>query len=109
MLGFTQVLDCQLDSPSTRERPPDIAGHAATKALIAIVDLNERTLTFSSSWRRLSYRDYSKEAGFAALLRRYIGSKLRVDAEDHDFHSVSGARAQSAELRKKNRRKHQLR
>ena len=90
MPGFTQVFDCQLDSPSTRERPPDIAGHAATTALTAIVDLNERTLTFSSSWRRLSYRDYGKEAGLRRPTRRYIGSKLQVDAEDHDFHLFLG-------------------
>jgi hypothetical protein len=90
--GFTQVFDCQLDSPSTRERPPDIAGHAATTALTAIVDLNERTLAFKVAVAGAVCHTgiMARRAGLRRPTRRYIGSKLQVDAEDHDFHLFLG-------------------
>jgi hypothetical protein len=34
--------------PATRERPPDVARHAATKAVAAIVDFDELTLAFKA-------------------------------------------------------------
>ena len=34
-----------LDRRSSRERPPDVARHAATKTLAAVVDLNQWTRT----------------------------------------------------------------
>jgi hypothetical protein len=49
-----------------------------------------------------------KAGAFAALLRRYIASKLRVDAEDHNFRSASGGRTQPTELYQKDRRQYQL-
>jgi hypothetical protein len=90
--GFTQVFDCQLDSPSTRERPPDIAGHAATTALTAIVDLNERTLAFKVAVAGAVCHTgiMARRRGFAALLGAISALSFRFDAEDHDFHLFLG-------------------
>ena len=48
LLKGLQVLDTQLDRPATRERPLDVARHAAPKAPAAIVDLNQRALAFKA-------------------------------------------------------------
>ena len=46
LLKSIQVLNGQFHRSATRERPPDIAGHAAGEPLASIVDLNERLFAY---------------------------------------------------------------
>ena len=54
LLKSIQVLNGQFHRSATRERPPDVAGHAAGEPLAAIVDLNERLFALTAVVGRLA-------------------------------------------------------
>jgi hypothetical protein len=54
LLKSIQVLNGQFHRSATRERPPDVAGHAAGEPLASIVDLNERLFALTAVVGRLA-------------------------------------------------------